>query len=185
MRQVIETGPPDADSPRQGRDAVSNRLGDGGVVVNLRTNRIFELNATGMRAWELIGDGHTRGGDSSASWKRSSMWTPGRVRDGARTADRRPRARRAGGCRPRRSDAATERANRPACLARRVGRQVRSRSGTGRTAGRTSRRVRGFPAGRSPGPRAATWWRRPLRLSRWSFAGVLTNASELDADPAR
>ena len=45
---------------RQGRDAVSNRLGDGGVVVNLRTNRIFELNATGMRAWELIGEGHTR-----------------------------------------------------------------------------------------------------------------------------
>jgi len=39
---------------------VSNRLGDGGVVVNLRTNRIFELNATGMRAWELIGEGHTR-----------------------------------------------------------------------------------------------------------------------------
>ena len=40
---------------------MSNRLGDGGVVVNLRTNRIFELNATGMRAWELIGEGHTRG----------------------------------------------------------------------------------------------------------------------------
>ena len=39
---------------------MSNRLGDGGVVVNLRTNRIFELNATGMRAWELIGEGHTR-----------------------------------------------------------------------------------------------------------------------------
>ena len=33
----------------------------GGVLVNLRTNRIFELNATGMRAWELIGEGHTRG----------------------------------------------------------------------------------------------------------------------------
>ena len=45
---------------RQGPDAVSNRLGDGGVVVNLRTNRIFELNATGMRVWELIGEGHTR-----------------------------------------------------------------------------------------------------------------------------
>ena len=45
---------------RHSPDAVSNRLGDSGVVVNLRTNRIFELNATGMRAWELIGDGHTR-----------------------------------------------------------------------------------------------------------------------------
>jgi hypothetical protein len=45
---------------RHSADAVFNRLGDGGVVVNLRTNRIFELNATGMRAWELIGGGHTR-----------------------------------------------------------------------------------------------------------------------------
>lgn len=39
---------------------MSNRLGDGGVVVNLRTNRVFELNATGMRAWELMGIGHPR-----------------------------------------------------------------------------------------------------------------------------
>ena len=58
--------PSDRDEPprgslRQGRDAVSNRLGEGGVLVNLRTNRIFELNATGMRAWELIGEGHTQG----------------------------------------------------------------------------------------------------------------------------
>ena len=52
-------GAPDA-ILRHSADAVSNRLGDGGVVVNLRTNRIFELNATGMRAWELMGDGHTR-----------------------------------------------------------------------------------------------------------------------------
>ena len=42
------------------RDAVSSRLGDGGVLVNLQTNQIFELNATGMRAWELIGEGRTR-----------------------------------------------------------------------------------------------------------------------------
>ena len=44
---------------RRSPDAVSNRLGDGGVLVNLRTNRIFELNATGMRVWELIGEGST------------------------------------------------------------------------------------------------------------------------------
>ena len=43
---------------RQSPDVVSNRLGEGGVVVNLRTNRIFELNATGMRAWELMGECH-------------------------------------------------------------------------------------------------------------------------------
>jgi Coenzyme PQQ synthesis protein D (PqqD) len=48
---------PDA-ALRQSPDVVSNRLGEGGVVVNLRTNRIFELNATGMRAWELIGERH-------------------------------------------------------------------------------------------------------------------------------
>jgi len=41
---------------RQSPDVVSNRLGEGGVVVNLRTNRIFELNATGMRAWELMAE---------------------------------------------------------------------------------------------------------------------------------
>ena len=36
---------------------VSSRLGDGGVLVHLHTNRIFELNATGFRVWELIGQG--------------------------------------------------------------------------------------------------------------------------------
>ena len=61
-------------SLRQGRDAVSNRLGEGGVLVNLRTNRIFELNATGMRAWELIGEGHTKA-RSSERWNKSSRWS--------------------------------------------------------------------------------------------------------------
>jgi hypothetical protein len=42
---------------RQSPDVVSSRLGDAGVLVNLRTNRILELNATGIRIWELIGDG--------------------------------------------------------------------------------------------------------------------------------
>ena len=42
---------------RQHPQVVSNRLGDAGVLVNLQTNRIFELNATGLRVWELIGDG--------------------------------------------------------------------------------------------------------------------------------
>ena len=56
---IDRAGAPDA-ILRHSADVVSNRLGDGGVVVNLRTNRIFELNATGMRAWELIGDGRTR-----------------------------------------------------------------------------------------------------------------------------
>ncbi len=42
---------------RQNSDVVSSRLGDAGVLVNLLTNRILELNATGIRIWELIGDG--------------------------------------------------------------------------------------------------------------------------------
>jgi hypothetical protein len=42
---------------RHSPEVVSSRLGDAGVVVNLRTNRILELNATGIRIWELIGEG--------------------------------------------------------------------------------------------------------------------------------
>jgi len=44
---------------RHSPDVVSSRLGDAGVLVNLRTNRILELNVTGIRIWELIGDGQT------------------------------------------------------------------------------------------------------------------------------
>jgi hypothetical protein len=38
-------------------DVVSQRLGDGGVLIDLRSGRIFELNTTGMRVWELITEG--------------------------------------------------------------------------------------------------------------------------------
>jgi hypothetical protein len=36
-------------------------LGDAGVLVHLQTNRIFELNATGVRIWELLGEGRGLG----------------------------------------------------------------------------------------------------------------------------
>ena len=36
---------------------VSSQLGDAGVLVHLRTNRIFEVNATWLRIWELAGEG--------------------------------------------------------------------------------------------------------------------------------
>jgi hypothetical protein len=72
------TGAPDA-ILRHSADAVSNRLGDGGVVVNLRTNRIFELNATGMRAWELIADGRTRA-EIARQLEAEFDAAPGRVR---------------------------------------------------------------------------------------------------------
>jgi hypothetical protein len=53
------TGTPDSTTRvlRQNQDVASSRLGDTGVLVHLRTNRIFELNATGLRAWEIIGTG--------------------------------------------------------------------------------------------------------------------------------
>jgi Coenzyme PQQ synthesis protein D (PqqD) len=40
-------------------DVVGQRLGDEVVLVNLKTNRIFELNRTGSRFWDLL---HEEGG---------------------------------------------------------------------------------------------------------------------------
>jgi len=42
------------------QDVVSRRLGDTTVLVHLPTNRIFELNDTGGRIWELLTGGSTR-----------------------------------------------------------------------------------------------------------------------------
>jgi len=42
------------------KDVVARRLGDEIVLVNLRTNLIFELNRTGARFWELLADGCDR-----------------------------------------------------------------------------------------------------------------------------
>lgn len=36
---------------------IARRLGDGAVLVHLPTNRVFELNDTGMRVWELAAEG--------------------------------------------------------------------------------------------------------------------------------
>jgi hypothetical protein len=55
---AFEHGMPLPARPRHDAQVVSSRLGDGGVLVHLRTNRIFEVNATGFRIWELIGEGH-------------------------------------------------------------------------------------------------------------------------------
>lgn len=38
-------------------DLVGRRLGDSTVLIRLLTNRIYELNATGARIWELIVEG--------------------------------------------------------------------------------------------------------------------------------
>ena len=40
-------------------DVISRRIDAGTVLINLRTNKIYELNATGSRIWELLKDGRT------------------------------------------------------------------------------------------------------------------------------
>jgi hypothetical protein len=47
---------------RPASDVVARRLGDSAVLVRLTTNRIYELNATGARVWELVQRGLTRDG---------------------------------------------------------------------------------------------------------------------------
>ncbi len=43
------------DTPRRPRaDVVARRMGRTGVLVDLRTSRIFELNNTAARVWELL-----------------------------------------------------------------------------------------------------------------------------------
>jgi len=44
-------------SPRPAADVVARRLGDSAVLVRLSTNRIYELNDTGARLWELLEQG--------------------------------------------------------------------------------------------------------------------------------
>ena len=46
-----------ADRVRVSADAVARRVGDQVVLVQLRTNRIYELNRTGARLWELLQGG--------------------------------------------------------------------------------------------------------------------------------
>jgi Coenzyme PQQ synthesis protein D (PqqD) len=41
-------------------DTVYNILDDQGVLINVRTNELYELNRTGTRFWELLSAGHNR-----------------------------------------------------------------------------------------------------------------------------
>ena len=45
--------PPYAQSP----DVVGKDAGDDFVLVHLQSNKVYELNRTGARLWQLIGDG--------------------------------------------------------------------------------------------------------------------------------
>jgi hypothetical protein len=44
-------------APRLNSEVIARRLGDGAVLVHLPTSRIFELNDTAMRVWELLEEG--------------------------------------------------------------------------------------------------------------------------------
>jgi hypothetical protein len=45
---------------RANPEVVARRLQEEVVLVHLRTNRIYTLNATAARFWELLGDGFDR-----------------------------------------------------------------------------------------------------------------------------
>jgi hypothetical protein len=48
------------DTPRRPRaDVIARRMGRTGVLVDLKTSRIFELNNTAARVWELLRSSHT------------------------------------------------------------------------------------------------------------------------------
>ncbi len=44
--------------PRPDPDVIARRIDAGTVLINLRNNKIYELNATGSRIWELLVGGH-------------------------------------------------------------------------------------------------------------------------------
>jgi hypothetical protein len=46
--------------PRPAADVVAKQVGDETVLVHLRTNRIYALNRTGAKLWELLEAGHDR-----------------------------------------------------------------------------------------------------------------------------
>jgi len=45
---------------RPSPDVVYNRIGDEAVLIHMKTNRIYELNPTAARLWELLSAGHDR-----------------------------------------------------------------------------------------------------------------------------
>ena len=51
---------PGRGEPRPEDDVVSRRLEDEVVLVHLQTNRIYTLNETGARLWELLKEGRSR-----------------------------------------------------------------------------------------------------------------------------
>ncbi len=52
-------GAPEAPAMRPARDVIARRVDTGTILIHLRTNRIYELNGTGARIWELLAQGRT------------------------------------------------------------------------------------------------------------------------------
>src|SRR6476620_3542047 len=60
MHEIESTGSRSPASVfRPAEDVVSRRVDDAVVLVRLTTNRIYELNSTGARLWELLQEGAT------------------------------------------------------------------------------------------------------------------------------
>ena len=57
-------------------DVISRRLDDVVILINLRTNRIFELNSTGARLWELMSAGSSRAEISDAMLREFDVAEP-------------------------------------------------------------------------------------------------------------
>lgn len=47
-----------ASTRRPAPDVVVEKIEGASVLINLTTNRMFELNETGTRLWELLAEGH-------------------------------------------------------------------------------------------------------------------------------
>ena len=45
---------------RPAADVIARNLGESAVLIRLNTNRIYELNTTGARIWELLSGGATK-----------------------------------------------------------------------------------------------------------------------------
>ena len=52
--------PPSSTPLRVHPDVIARRVGDGAVLVHVTSGRVFELNSTGIRVWELLTDGRNR-----------------------------------------------------------------------------------------------------------------------------
>ena len=54
--KVSKPAPGDTAALRPNSDVIAKRLDQTSVLVHIPTNRIFELNETGSRVWEMIGE---------------------------------------------------------------------------------------------------------------------------------